>query len=88
MIDGDNHDSSSDGHDHVDINSQNKTLHITRNNEFFLNDLNFMPVYEIKSLKAPKNGQFDIFVDDEVADSEDEKSNAWDTSLSLDYNKL
>ena len=46
----------------TDVDSMNKTLLIKRNNEFFLNDLNFMPVYEIKSLKQPsENETFDIF---------------------------
>ena len=46
----------------MDIDSRNKTLSIKKNNEFFLNDLNFMPVYEIKTLKQlPENEPFDIF---------------------------
>ena len=47
-----------------EIDSRNKTLLIKKNNEFFLNDLNFMPVYEINSLKMPENETFDIFPDE------------------------
>ena len=56
MIDGDD-----DVDKHPVIDSRNKTTYITRNNEFFLNDLNFMPVYEFKSLKSVP---FDIFLDE------------------------
>ena len=89
MIAGDDEDaiSSSHGHNHREIDSRNKTAHITRNNEFFLNDLNFMPVYEIKSLKQPEEGAFDIFLD-EHGGSDKHTGNSWDTSLSLDYKKL
>ena len=75
-------------HDHPQIDSRNKTLLIKNNNEFFLNDLNFMPVYEIKSLKQPsENNTFDIF-QDELGDSKKYKRNSWDSSMAIDYKKL
>ena len=46
------------------IDPNNKTLLITRSNEFFLNDLNFMPFYEIKTLKSFSKKEFDIFSDE------------------------
>ena len=44
---------------HIDV--RNKTRLIKRSNEFFLNDLDFMPVYEIKSMKQKEIQKFDIF---------------------------
>ena len=53
-----------------------------------MNDLNFMPVYEIKSLKMPDNEEtFDIFLDG-VDDSEKYKTNPWDSSMPINYEKL
>ena len=47
----------------VEIDPKNKTHLITKSNEFFLNDLNFMPVYEIKMLNSKIDyRKYDIFV--------------------------
>ena len=63
---------------------------IKKNNEFFLNDLNFMPVYEIKTVKQPSdNVTFDIFKT-KVQETANDKfgSNRWDSSMPIDYKKL
>ena len=48
-------------HDRPHIDVRNKTRLIKRSNEFYLNDLDFMPVYEIKSMNQEEIQKFDIF---------------------------
>ena len=75
----------------VKIDSRNKSHHIKNNHEFFLNDINFLPVYEIKRLKDNDDHTFDIYKDRELDPDEDSENNVfniWDSSLSIDYKKL
>ena len=77
-------------HDRLHIDVQNKTRLIKRSNEFYLNDLDFMPVYEIKSMNQEEIQKFDIFQLQELGflGATKAESNAWDSTLSIDYNKL
>ena len=73
----------------AEIDPKNKSLFIQKSNEFYINDLNFMPVYEIKSLNSLNDSKFDIFAD--IPDSLNDLTgveNTWDASLRIDYNKL
>ena len=58
---GENDQIGNDDHTHVKIDIRNKSRHIETTNEFFLNDLDFMPVYEIKSLNQAETKKFDIY---------------------------
>lgn len=82
----DHHEGETEDHDHLDIDIRNKTLHIEKGNEFYLNDLHFMPVYEIRSLVQSQDA-FDIFLDEEV-NSENQEYTAWDSLQGIDYKKL
>ena len=76
---------------HMKIDIRNKSRHIETTNEFFLNDLDFMPVYEIKSLNQAKTKKFDIYknkMQTLFKPGDNDASNAWDASLSIDYRKL
>ena len=46
---GDHDTEHGDAESVVEIDPENKSLYIGKSNEFHINDLNFMPVYEIKS---------------------------------------